>query len=304
MLYAIIDIGSSTIRMAIYNIAYGKMEMLMKKKHTVGLAAYVKDDIMQQQGIDKTCDILNEFRDLLADFKITNVSAFTTAAIRNVKNQAEVIEQIQKRTTIDVCVISGEEEAEFDFIGVVRTVGVDTGIIIDVGGGSTELIYYKDAAIVKKTSIPVGALSLYTKYAEDFLPSSAEIFDMQAEIKQLLKEQLQDFPAGDKLYVCAIGGTAKSARLLYNELFLRPDENMTMQTDKMTDIINKYKRDNPLSESLAITLLKTAPDRLKTIIPGMVIVDEVCSYFAASEITYSDTGMREGFIYKQIIGEN
>ena len=52
MLYGMIDIGSNTVRMAIYRIEGTHVEMLMKKKHTVGLAAYLRDGVMQQQGID------------------------------------------------------------------------------------------------------------------------------------------------------------------------------------------------------------------------------------------------------------
>lgn len=302
MLYAIIDIGSSTIRMAIYNMEYGKIEMLMKKKHTVGLAAYVKDNIMQQKGIDSACDILNEFRDFLADFHISNVSAFTTAAIRNVKNSQEVIDELHKRTTIPIRIITGDEEAAFDFIGVMQNIAVKSGLIIDVGGGSTEIIHYENAAIIKKVSIPSGALSLHTKYAEDFLPSNAEINDMAEDIKNSLTK-ISDFSAVKAPYICGIGGTIKSLRLLYNHIFGCSEDNMSMDTSAFTSIIEKYTRDTNLSEENIITLLKTAPDRLQTIIPGIVIVNTICSYFKAEKLVYSDTGMREGFIYDQIIGQ-
>ena len=66
MLYAMIDVGSNTIRMAVYDIDGDRVEMLMKKKHPVGLASYVRDGVMQRQGIDKVVDINGEnhhFRD-------------------------------------------------------------------------------------------------------------------------------------------------------------------------------------------------------------------------------------------------
>ena len=82
MIQAIIDIGSNTVRMAIYQIDSGRIEMLMKKKHMVGLAAYLKNGEMQQQGIDKLCEVLNEFKEFLSSFRITDITAFTTAALR------------------------------------------------------------------------------------------------------------------------------------------------------------------------------------------------------------------------------
>ena len=95
MLYGMIDIGSNTVRMAIYRIEGTHVEMLMKKKHTVGLAAYLKDGVMQKQGIDKAVEILKEFRAFLLSFNITHVVAFTTAALRNAKNSAAAVGEIE-----------------------------------------------------------------------------------------------------------------------------------------------------------------------------------------------------------------
>lgn len=300
MLYAIIDIGSSTIRMAIYNIDYGKMELLMKKKHMLGLAAYVKDGVLQQKGIDKACEVLNRFRDFLDSFKIKNVSAFTTAAVRNAKNCNAVIDELKQRTQIDIRVITGQEEAQFDFIGVMHDIRSEKGLIVDVGGASTELIAYADSAIMKKISIPVGALLLYTKYVEDFLPSSAEIGDMQEQMKSILNST-KEFVGVKEKNICAIGGTAKSMRLLYNAMFDCEAANKQMQVIRFSEMITRYTRDKKLLQDDLILLLKTAPDRLKTVISGMIIINEICHKFAVDTLVYSDTGMREGFIYDQII---
>ena len=74
MLYAVIDIGSTTIRMAIYEILDNKLNLIHKRKYTVGLASYVKDNVMEQAGIDKACEILNSFKSFLTSFNIENVS--------------------------------------------------------------------------------------------------------------------------------------------------------------------------------------------------------------------------------------
>ena len=71
MLYAVIDIGSTTIRMAIYEILDNKLNLIHKRKYTVGLASYVKDNVMEQAGIDKACEILNSFKSFLTSFNIT-----------------------------------------------------------------------------------------------------------------------------------------------------------------------------------------------------------------------------------------
>ena len=160
MLYGMIDIGSNTVRMAIYRIEGTHVEMLMKKKHTVGLAAYLKDGVMQKQGIDKAVEILKEFRAFLLSFNITHVVAFTTAALRNAKNSAAAVGEIERRTGLPIRVISGDEEATYDFIGATHDLSEDAGLLIDIGGASTEIVSYSSDKIEQKISLPIGLLIL------------------------------------------------------------------------------------------------------------------------------------------------
>ena len=111
MLYAMIDVGSNTIRMAIYDIDGDRVEMLMKRKHTVGLASYVRDGVMQRQGIDKVVEIISEYRHFLDDLAITQVTAFTTAALRNAINGSQAVDEISYRTGINILLMSGDDEA-------------------------------------------------------------------------------------------------------------------------------------------------------------------------------------------------
>ena len=95
MIQAIIDVGSNTVRMAIYNIenADGRqaMELLMKKKHLVRLAGFVENGIMKQAGIDEVCKVLEGYSKFLNKLGIDRVEAFTTAALRNCQNSDEAV---------------------------------------------------------------------------------------------------------------------------------------------------------------------------------------------------------------------
>ena len=303
LIQAIIDIGSNTVRMAIYQIDSGRIEMLMKKKHMVGLAAYLKNGEMQQQGIDKLCEVLNEFKEFLTSFRITDITAFTTAALRNAKNSQEAVHQIITRTGIDVRVLSGDEEAVFDFIGATHNLQDDGGLLIDIGGASTEVVFYQNHEIVEKTSLLMGSLSFHTKYVEDILPSTAEIEDMRAEAEQIIEES-EEFAHVSQAHICGVGGTFKGALALYNELFQQDRHNKLMEADKLKDIIQRFTRDHGIEQQDTVILLKTVPERLNTIIPGLVIADVLATRFASHTIAYSDSGVREGYIYDQIINTN
>lgn len=301
MLHAIIDIGSNTIRMAIYEIENGHIEMLMKKKHTVGLASYLKDGVMQQEGIDRTVGILKEFRSFLESFRIGNVAAFTTAALRNAGNSREAVEEIRKRTGIPLQVISGDEEAEFGFVAATHDMEEDSGLIVDIGGASTEVVVFDEGSIVKKASLPMGSLMFHSRYSKDILPSSGECNEMREEAERLLADSLE-FRKVSHSKICGIGGTFKGARALYNMFFSMDPANTGMKMEGIRKIIHRFQRDQELGTREIVFLMKTVPERMHTLLPGLVIADVLAGHFESDTIIYSDSGVREGYIYKKIIG--
>ena len=101
--------------------------------------------------------------------------------------------------------------------------------------------------------------------------------------------------------ICGIGGTCKGARALYNEMYAQDDINETIPADKIPEMISHFTRGHKLTDKDITTLLKTVPDRLHTIIPGMVIANEIAKLIHATAITYKDAGMREGFLYTHVI---
>ena len=300
MLHGIIDIGSNTIRMAIYLIEGQQIEMLMKKKHIVGLASYLKDGVMQPDGIDAAVVVLQEFKDFLQTFNIDSVVAFTTAALRNAKNSKAAVREIECRTGSNIMVITGDEEATFDFVGATHDIKVASGLLVDIGGGSTEIVAYEDRKIIKKVSIPLGSLAFHTKYIKGVLPTSAECQLMYKEAGKTIAA-VNDFTGITGASIAGIGGTFKGANALYNEMFHIPLANNCMQADKLAEIIDTFKLDNGITQAMTIMMMRTVPDRMHTVIPGLIIADVLAKYFHSKTITYSDSGVREGYIYSEIV---
>lgn len=301
MLYGIIDIGSNTIRMAIYLIEGSHIEMLMKKKHTVGLAAYLKGGVMQQQGIDKAVEILNEFQDFLRSFQITQVITFTTAALRNAKNSAAAVGEIEQRTGLTIRVITGDEEAIFDFIGATRNLQEESGLLVDIGGGSTEIVNYQQRRIQHKISLRIGSLAFRTKYVQGVLPTAGECLVMREQAENAIQSATA-FNAVSELSMAGIGGTFKGAAALYNAMFNQPASNNRMEARRLKTIIATFQQDHGLTQDMSVMLMRTVADRINTIIPGLIIADVLARRFQSKIITYSDSGVREGYIYDQIIG--
>lgn len=301
MLQGIIDIGSNTIRMAVYLIEGNHFEQLMKRKATVGLASYVKNGIMQPEGIERAVEILLEYKKFLYCFQINKVAAFTTAALRNAVNSRQAVEAIEKRTGIKIQVISGDEEATFDFIGATHSLQNDSGLLIDIGGGSTEIVTYRERQIQYKTSLPIGSLSFASKYVKNILPTMKECMDMYGEAEATIGAAT-DFASICEAEIVGIGGTFKGACALNNELFNLPAANRRLETKNIRPLIGNFVGDLGMSQEMAVTLMRSVPDRIHTIIPGLIIASVLSRRFQSHWITYSDSGVREGYIYDQIIG--
>ncbi len=301
MLYAMIDVGSNTIRMAIYEITGDKVEMLMKRKHAVGLAGYVRDHIIQHAGIDKVVEIIHEYRHFLDDLGIHAVTAFTTAALRNAKNGQDAVREISSRTRTNLTIMSGDDEATFDFIGATHDLIEDTGLLIDIGGGSTEIVYFASREIQVKVSLPIGSLNFHTRYTgEHILPSQAELAEMYAEAEATISA-VTEFRDVSHAQICGIGGTFKGTMALYNAMFGMPHRNMRMEIARIRLILQRFVRDNELIVPDKILLMRTVPERMHTFMPGLVIADVLSKRFGSQTIIYSDSGVREGYIYAKII---
>ena len=303
MLYGVIDIGSSTVRMAVYDISpAGGAERLLKKKHIVGLAGYVEDGRMTQAGIEKTVEILLEFRSFLACFHIDHVRAFTTAALRNASNSREAVAEIERRTGLSIRVISGDEEATFDFIGATHGLAGERGLLVDIGGGSTELVAFAGGRIEQKVSLAMGATAFHARFSAEVLPSRAECAAMRAAAQEVLAGAVS-FARVKAPAICGIGGTFKSGLALYRAVYGGDAaDDLTMEAARLSALIERFVRDRALPQEDVVRLMRAVPDRLPTILPGLVIASVIAEQFGTQRITYSDSGVREGFIYSEIIG--
>ena len=135
-MYAVIDIGSNTIRLVLYKIENNQIKSLLNKKSPAGLAGYInKDHCLKKSGIRKAVAVLSEFKEILDHMTIQEVFPFATASLRNINNAPEVLEAIRENCGFEVRILSGEEEAIFDYYGALQAMEMDKGLLTDIGGG-------------------------------------------------------------------------------------------------------------------------------------------------------------------------
>ena len=297
MIYGVIDVGSNTIRLSIYKYENEKITSLLKKKTMAGLAGYVKDGNLSLDGIALACSIIREYKNILFNFNITNISIFATASIRNVKNRNDVVRNIYEQTGYAVDVLSGEEEATLDFVGATHALPITSGLLIDIGGGSTELAVYEDAQLKQAVSLPIGSLNLFSRHVSKLFPKKEEKVAIENEIREHLDNLHLNGNSNGFHTICGVGGTIRAAKKLNMTLFKEqaatpvPVENI----DKMLQLLKKEDK------KTLRRILQVVPDRVHTIIPGMLILQNIGTHYGCKEIYVSNYGVREGYLFEKVL---
>lgn len=296
-MWAVIDIGSNTIRLVIYSVEQGRPRAMLNKKYAVGLAGYVdEENRIQPEGVQVLLNALTEIETILSYIQPVCVLPFGTAALRNSANGAEVVARIEETCRMKVEVLTGEEEAVLDYYGV-RLDGIgDSGLLVDVGGGSTELTFFRDGTILFATSIPLGSLNLYKKCVKGLIPTKKEA----QRIKRLVNDALQALSLPEAALVTqpiySVGGTARAALLMMRKKFNLSDSN-TYTRLQLKEFLASIE-ENP--KAVMQDILRTAPDRVHTLVPGLLVFQGIAKYFRSASFVVSRFGVREGYLMQRL----
>lgn len=135
----VIDLGSNSVRMQISQIDdYGGYTVIGYFREYVRLSENMgKEMTLKEEPMNRTIQALKDFKTRYTQYDNVVVKAVATAAVRGAKNQAEFLKRVKDEVGLDLQVISGSTEAYLDYIGVVNTLPVRNGIIMDCGGAST-----------------------------------------------------------------------------------------------------------------------------------------------------------------------
>ncbi len=303
-MYAIVDIGSNTMRLVIFKVEEnGHPRVLLNKKEMAELASYIQDGMMVAEGINKTCYILDSFNLLAKDLGIKKLYVFATASLRNISNSQAAVSEIEDRTGLPIMVLSGAQEAEYDFIGAARTIDLKSGLLVDIGGGSTELVVYKDMQIQEAVSLPIGSLSMYTKFVKHLFPTKKERKQIENYVKDMLIRYEIDTTM-ETTSICGVGGTIRNVDRLNSHFYDLSKNNRFILSENIRWMLKKLEnRENKklVPRETLETLLDIVPERVRTIMPGMIVLNTIVNYFNIQNIYVSRAGVREGFLYKQVL---
>ena len=143
---------------------------------------------------------------------------------------------------------------------------------------------------------PLGSLSLFSRFVSGLHPTKGERKAIRAQVeKQLRRHQPDLLPAA---HACGVGGTARAACKVADLLFRRPEGTRTLTARELRELLGRLKE--PDRDDLHL-LLKAAPDRIHTLIPGLIVLDTLARAYGLEELTVSPYGVREGYLRDRVL---
>lgn len=291
-----IDIGSNSIRLIIAQVENNKIKnIIYQEKATTRLAANInKTGILQEEPFNKSINVLAGFRKALNKYNVEKIKTVATSAVREAANGKEFI-NAAKNSGIEISIISGKEEGMLEYLGVCS--GFDAGrqpLILDVGGGSSEIIYMQDNNELHTESHKIGVVKMADMF--DFQKSSTEILEKcSAYIKEFFKDVT--IPNNIQNFI-ATAGTATTLAAIDMEM-TEYDYNKVngykITKEKVIEILNKVYS-TPYNKRLEIKGMDKGREDL--IIPGILIILEILKKTNLNIITVSDFGLREGAVVR------
>ncbi|MFC7320085.1 Ppx/GppA family phosphatase [Halobacillus campisalis] len=296
--YAIIDVGSNTVRLVIYlRDKSGRLREVENVKSVARLSTFLHDDgKLSKDGINKLISTLNSFNEVLETYQLEESICVATAAIRQSVNQEEIIDNVSRKTGVDMRIISEKEEAFYGYLAVVNSTSISEGYTVDIGGGSTEVTYFKDRKLIHSHSFPFGAITLKQRFFKNDLPTEDEF----ADLRQFLKNSFATLSwlRDGKVPLIGIGGGARNVVQIDQNLKEYPLAGLHQykMNDSDLSFIKNYLFTLSMKKLQKVEGL--SKDRADIILPATEVFHTLYETVQAEGFILSRKGLRDGVFYE------
>ncbi|MFP7171597.1 exopolyphosphatase [Terribacillus sp. 7520-G] len=296
--YAIIDIGSNTMRLVVYlRDKNGRIKEKENVKVVARLRNYLTaEGILDGQGIRILLKTLHSFQEVTRYYELEETTCVATATVRHAKNQQDILDMVAKETDFTIRVLSDYEEAYLGYLAVTNSMPFQDGITIDIGGGSTELTYFKDRQLQFYHSFPFGALSLKRQFVAGDKPTAEELDQIHTYVYGQL--QTLEWLADKQLPVIAIGGSARNVVQIHQEKVGYPLAGLHQYKMKKQDIEDMEAELAPLDFAELQKVDGLSKDRADIILPAMQVFRCLLDIVGTTDFVLSRKGLRDGLLYE------
>ncbi len=299
----IIDLGSNTARLVIVKMfGDGHFIVIDQLKESVRLGKDMeRDGFLKSPRIAETIKTLKMFRKLCDAYEVEKIIAVATAAVRRAKNQRSFLDEIVANTGIKLKVLSAEEEATYVYRGVINTMDVPKGLILEIGGGSTKVIYYNRRNLLNYETLPFGAVTLTDLFSEEGISQEEQALKIENFVLDQLAniEWLKDIDPETRLIgsggsfrnLCKIVKMKKKCPLplIHNYEITFDEFNGVYDMLKSLDL-DKKKRIKGISSARA-DILPSA----------FAVAHAFIKYLNFDVITTASSGLREGIMFNYAV---
>jgi len=285
---SVIDIGSNSIRMVIYEkTSRFAFHLLYETKSRVRISenAYQNNANLQELPMQRTFDALEDFLSISSSFKVTKTLCVATSALRDAPNKKDFLKKVSSKLKLNIKIINGEREA---YLGAMACANLlpkqNSALSIDIGGGSTEFSIINGNDVKNTFSLELGTVRL------------KELFFDENKINEATKyidKKLEQLNTSDITTLIGIGGTFRaisSAIMLSQEYPLNKVHAYECSAKDFTNYIDDILKAN--EEQLKDLNIKK--NRFDVIKPGALILQRVFNKLSIQKTITSGVGVREG----------
>jgi exopolyphosphatase/guanosine-5'-triphosphate,3'-diphosphate pyrophosphatase len=293
---AVIDMGTNSTRLLVADVDDGRVDGIERRSTVTRLGRGV--DMTQQlatEAIDDVANAVGEYISLYEPLEPDTLAVLATSAVRDASNADAFIAELRERFALDARILTGEEEARLTYLGAVADrPAADGTLVIDIGGGSTELVVGSGRDVTFRTSLQVGTVRYTERHIRSDPATAPELEALAEDVRKAMFAELAAAEFFDISSGIAVAGTPTSLAAIEQELDPYDPEKVHGYVLSLDAIQRMYSMlsGKSLEERLKVTGLH--PGRAPTIVAGVVILIQAMRAFGLQKIEVSERDILDG----------
>ncbi|MDE2788541.1 MAG: Ppx/GppA phosphatase family protein [Chloroflexota bacterium] len=292
---AVIDIGSGSARAVVMQVNQGGgIEIVAQQRVTLNLMSHVRSDgYLDETGVASTLDALEDFALVARAYGIETIHAVGTAALRESGNAETIRGAARKKFGIPLRIIDGSDEAAYCFVGAIHGLRAKSGLLADIGGGSTEIVRFRDRDLASSVSLPLGSLRIANQFDLRDRPAAESVQAAYDYVRTVLTNAgVEPIPDDGTLV-----GSGGSVRLLSRLDRLRepyPIIKLHGYEIRASALVEQIEQLSAMSRVDRASIPGMNPERSHSIIGGGVVAHALMQHLGTDRLLVSGQGLREG----------
>ncbi len=260
-----------------------------------------RDGFLKPQRVAETIKTLKMFRKLCDASGVTRIIAVATAAVRRAKNQRSFLDEIQANCGIKIRVLTAEEEAVYVYRGVINTMDVPKGIILEIGGGSTKIVYYNRRNIINHATLPFGAVTLTGLFSEDGLKPEEQALKIEEFFTEQLKQIEWINEVDPEVQMIGVGGSFRNLFKISKMVHKYPLDTVHNYTMLAEDFMPVYDMIKVLDLDKKKKIKGLSSERADILPAALALIKSFVTFFNFDRFIMSGAGLREGIMFNQAL---